>query len=389
MAISIIDFVNMSYTFEFHVEEYIQCSKTFEWFVGDGPLYWYRIEWKNPKCPPRSCDPEATTCSVTPTTCTECNQAQDTCTCGTGEVWHVLATSMQHLCVRLNTECCMRPPKGKVFKKVQKYDRPALCCDVDRFIEEQKEMTDQYIDVNFCECGCVSWVDPCDCGDIYVPCDEDVPAAPCLSVSSQESTLSTIMLFGLPQMAAASHPGFAAESIKVMEPKLGVVPTKCECDLPSTLVLKHNLQQTAVLKEFLGRYKQNLGDVFELGYSKHNDCWQKIVHLAGGEEKWRVLTEWSCVADVIPGKFGWKLNILVTKEKGGKSQKTKIVLQFAPEFDKRKSFGVNFSLNTKSQTALSNRQPVLLRSRLIQDEIGLFKGSWGNELKIAVEGKKG
>lgn len=389
-APSVISTISMTRAFEFNVEEYLQCSRTFEWWVGEGPLYWYRIEWKDPICQPNECG-SGSTCSISPTEC-ECTPPpasctspnSDPCVCTQCQVWTVLATSVEHLCARLNTECCQRPPKGKVFKKIQKWDRPALCCDVQKFIMSNIPMTDQYIDVDFCECECVSWVDPCDCGDIEVPCDHDVPSSPCTA-----STISSMGFFGMAQMPLSIMAGFTTEQIKIMQPQVDNIITRCDCaPLPSTLEMKHNLTTATMLKEFLSRHKLKMGGDMELNYNKHSDTWQNTQHLIGTNEQWKILTEWSCIEEA-SGRV-WRMHMLTTREQGGKCQKTKVLLNFGQHgtTDSKKMFGMNFSLNTKTHTIASKR-PVALVSKVIQDEIGMFRGAWGNELRIAVEGKKG
>src|SRR5688572_11981887 len=112
--------INISRTFAFNVEEYISTSKTFEWWVGEGPLYWWKIEWKKPICPPQQCVPSGTDCSIIPSNCGVCTPASDgpvplcpegvvadpkygmdlNCFCDGCEIWHMLATSIQDLCAR-------------------------------------------------------------------------------------------------------------------------------------------------------------------------------------------------------------------------------------------------------------------------------------------------
>ena len=366
--------------FSWNIENYIQCSKTFEWRVGEGPLFWYRIEWKEPLCPPGDCNPTISECSFTPTPincdCTPVVSSEEIY-----EIWHMLATSVNDLCRRLNRECCNRfLSKKKVIKSVWQYDRPALCCDVEKYIASNISITDTYTAIDFCVCECVSWVDPCDCGTINQPCDDDVPYAPC---GSDSISIITQGMFGIPQIKIPTRPGFNVNDIQIMKPQLDFIITKCGI-FPSSLKLKHNLAQVSVLKEFILRNKLKLSEEFELVYSKDNDSWQKVIHLNGHDEKWTIVFTWSCSDDII-------LDVNVNKQFVSKKQNTKIRFYFNSYdvLDGKKLTKIDFNYNTKTDKIMVG-QSVDVKSKTIYDEIGLFRGDWLKNpyLKVEIKGQE-
>ena len=367
--------VDQTYNFEWNIEQYLQTPKLLTWNVGEGPLWWYKIEWKIPLCPPHDCTPSISVCEVLQP-CPKCDEAPHIPPCPPGqcqicdgptpaacptencEVWHVQATSVIDLCRRLNRECCNRfLYKKKVFKKVYKYDRPALCCDVDMFIIKGIPMTDCYIEVDFCSCECVSWVDPCDCGYYITPCQDDVPFHPC-TPPSVLNQLSTGILWAMPPIE--TDPGFSMNNIAIMQPEEDIIETKFGM-VPSNLTLRHNLENASVLKEFLARNKVKVGDL-DLVYSKASKAWQKVVHLKGHNEKWTLAFSWEQLADV------WNLDININNGK----LKTRIQTSYVPRgvFD-----AANLDYNTVNNK-VTLKQQAMIKKQMVHDEIGLFKGNW-------------
>ena len=389
--------INMTYEFAWNILSYTSVSKTFQWLVGEGPLYWYKIEWGNPvnkDCLPGQCVPAVegiSTCSIVPKDCydgqgrlcypdpppPECPPGECQI-CDQCEVWHVLAAGLDDLCFRLNTETCNRNMHGKVFKKVQKYDRPALCCDVSKV----SDITDKYIDIDYCsECNCISWVDPCDptcAGKMRgTPCDSDTTAS--LSSGVQQN----LEMFGLARLNVPTKSGFNMNEIKIMKPEEDAVITKCGI-LPSNLKLNHNLARASVLKEFLGRNKLKLDQEIDLVYSKTSNSWQKVIHLNGHKESWIILFSWACLGD------DWKSDIHISKHVGTTKQNTKILTLLHGKTS-NDSLEVNFDYNTTTNK-VTTKQAILVKNKTMHDEIGLFQGEWSKNpyltLNITVN-KKG
>lgn len=364
--------VNMSYVFIWNVEQYISASKTFAWQVGDGPLYWYRIEWVDLRslCQPEGCAGTAS-CTVVPKDCYDDNDnlcppilpvcpadvpPDENCMVGNLEIWHVLATSLADLCHRLNTEACNPPPVGKVFRKIQKFDRPALCCDA-----ANSDAAGVYEDVDYCEaCECISYIDPCDpvcAGRLQSgACDTDTTA----------SLITPQSMFGFSEISVPTKSGFSMADIKIMTPEVDSIVTNCGI-LSSNLKLKHNLNKASILKEFISRNKLNLEEEVVLAYIKASDSWQKVIHLNGHNEKWTIVFSWLCFGD------GWKSDMNVTRQIDTKKQITKISTTFAQ--GKMARFGVDFDYNT-STNKVTIKQPMMVKSKTMHDEIGLFNGNW-------------
>jgi hypothetical protein len=244
----------------------------------------------------------------------------------------VLATSVNHLCERLNTECCQRPPKGRVFKSVQKWGRPALCCDVQKWIENGNEIIDAYIDVDFCVCDCVSYIDPCDCdGFYYIPsCDQFTPANPCTAQAvSQESPFS--------------FAGFNMGSIEVMEPKVEQIMATRTASLSSNIHLKHNL---TIMPEEI-----------DLFYARKS--WQKNLHVSGRQ----IFVELSCENKTT--QYDWKFQLVVNHN----GLNSRLVINFVTH-DLLDNF--SFDYNT-SMDSVSVSHPAVIKNHLFFDKIGLWQ----------------
>lgn len=377
--------ISMSYIFAWNVEEYISVSKTFQWHVGEGPLFWYRIEWGNPinpDCLPATCTSGISVCSIVPPGCDCTPPPPPACppgecqVCEQCEVWYVLATSVADLCSRLNKECCNRNMyHKKIFKKIEKYDRPALCCDVAKYIENNIIIEDRYFNVNYFECECISWIDPCDPkwpgggGRFITPCDSDTPKNPC-----SPSTVSQFTVFGFTNPSVPTKPGFNMNDIKMMTPQVDEIITKCGI-LPSNLKLKHNLAKANHLKQFLARNKLKLQEEVDLVYSKSSNSWQNVVHLNGHDEKWTIVFSWLCSDDGDAGNFGWRSDIHISKTINSKKQNARIRAAFTSHgmLDGKNLFGVNFNYNTTTNKVTA-RQPVIVKNKTMYDEIGMFSG---------------
>ncbi len=346
--------VSITKTFRWNVEDDLNLEKTFSWKVGEGPLFWFRVEWKDPICPPRACEPSITECSVTET---ECDCSVTEAPSSTKLIWHVLATSVSHLCERLNTEPCLRVPEGMVFKTVEQYGTPALCCDIAAYKTADIFMDDGFVDVDFCECECVSWVDPCDCDDIHTPCDASTPS------------FSFAMM---PQ--PMSKPGFKLENLAVTKPITKSIEVN-GIKLPSVIKMKHNLNRIEALSK--------LPDFITLTYNESSDAWQNTIHLNRSDEKWTVYADWQRVKSVKTND--WKFNLYVSRIKHNSTDNTRLRIEFATygltEGDK--PFDISFTMNTKNNSvAVINS--VVVKSQKLYDGINLFEGKWQKDPHLIV-----
>lgn len=408
--------ISMDRMFEWCVLSYISVSQTYEWHVGEGPLFWYRIEWK--KSPPAcdstlisytdliniavvkgdiipnktkvgekngqpvlfedqsSCDGQVKLVDVSTglvwVEVVDCGNSghhhcpKPKCDCHKlTEVWHMLATSVPHLCQRILQEC--QGWHGKVIAKLQKFDRPALCCDVDRWTEYglMASVTDTYKNVPYkelCTCDCASFIDPCKCNNVAHGMSVVPPQEPKLRI------------FGINQPVADIDKGFKISDLKVVERKQQDVLTKCCGLVPANLKLKHNLNSSHELNQFLSRKKLTLPESFEILFAENTGAWQKTYHLEHGNEKWTFLFDWSCTDQYDPGNYGWKYHLYVKRQIDRRIYNTRIMLIFASHgtLDKDNLLSISFNVNVHNNAAAVS-QPVAVKYKIMTDEIGLFK----------------
>ena len=133
--ISVLSLIEFSKIFEWNVEDTLELTQDFEWNAGEGPLFWWRVEFRPGACPPNVCSESISDCTFMGPASLPCCDVEcppDNCISTDTEIWNVLATSAEHVCERLTLENCNRKPKGFI-KRLQRYQRPALCCDVKKF----------------------------------------------------------------------------------------------------------------------------------------------------------------------------------------------------------------------------------------------------------------
>lgn len=252
----IISSVDCLRSFEWNIQSTISIIQDFEWNSGEGPLYWWRLDFLPKLCPPTSCTPGISDCTFTGPLDDPCCDVS-CCISRTREVMHVLATSVDHVCERLN-ESCNWKPTGYI-KKIQRFNRPALCCDVDKMIADGQTIEDTYTEYDFISnCNCASWIDPCD-NQVTYPCQSDtVP------------------------MSFASF-----RSLKELK------------NLPDELTLRHNLD--------IGIPKEAL-----LKYNKDSNKWIDNFHIEDKLFRWNVVFD--CSAEGYED-FSWKVGTYISKIK--------------------------------------------------------------------------
>lgn len=391
MAIaSCIPVVNESFEetrrFKWNVENFIHKAMSFTYYVGEGPLYWYRIDWYPSVCPPNPCIEMGPTisyiapncpyeiienCIILPPSCTACSVSciPGTCISQTVEVWHMLATSVIHLCERINQECCHRKPPG-YMRRVRQYMRPALCCDV----EKRGPGQDEYVDVNFLKCECGNLVDPCiaviiypchvnRCG-IHGPVFDGGPVPPIDVIKMAPDVLGHIPMTIMHEVSAMPM------TVQVVPPKeaqpVNRIVNKFGPSIPELIHCKHNLYEIDIFKDFLRMNKIKF-DNLDLFYNKDYNSWQGLKNF----KDWKVNLEWA------PENAGYKLNITIDRLTG-KVAKTKMSLAVKTNvFTNDKGiFEVLFDYDTRTGTSRNT----LLQSKIIKDGIRLFKSEWKGNL---------
>jgi len=372
-------------SFSWNIENVLSRSMSFQYHVGEGPLYWFRVDWyTGSPCPPNPCVSSTPMISYIapncpyeiidnclilppPSCCNIPSCTPGSCTTIKHEVWHMLATSVTHLCERINQECCNRVPKGFI-RRVQQYMRPALCCDVKKLGAK-----DEYQDVNFINCECGNLVDPCIAMVVYPcyvnRCGINGPAF----TGGDLPPISTIKF--APDLLDFSPIAFSSE-VSAMPMAIEAIPPSKETEpvtkifnrfgpaIPELLHCKHNLTETNVLGEYL---KSNEIDLFH-----DRDVWRgsKII------KDWKIAVEWR------PSEEGYKFNLSVDRTLKGKTLRTKAAFAVKDQIslDHKGNYVLNCSINISTGTLIKG----LLQSKLINDDIGLFKK--GNKLNLNLKG---
>lgn len=184
----------------------------------------------------------------------------------------------------------------------------------------------------------------------------------------------------------------------------GTISTKCQgcSDLPMQLLLTHNLDDGAVLVDFLNRNGETLPTILTLNYSRRLGSWQSQLHYKGvsdnrgTEESWRILFEWACVDSIASqdlGSFVWKFSMSVLRKNllTGMDFDTRLLVTFPPGqiCANADILGLDFefSYNTQRGTVTTDTG-VVPDVVLLYDNIGMFKSQqWVNnpdfELRIA------
>ena len=356
---------NESRKFKWNVETAVQNALSCSYFVGEGPLYWYRIDWypsvsicHTPSCaslspiinflsPPNCPYDIVESCIILPPTCS-CSVSciPGTCISQTVEVWHMLATSVPHLCERINQECCHRRPPG-YMRRVRQYMRPALCCDVAKI-----GAVDQYVDVSFLACECGNLIDPCIATVIY-PCSINYCGihGSVSSTTTPSSIKMTLDLLGhLPIPIEVTAEPEKVEMIAPKTPKLNFV-NKYGNSIPELIKCGHNLADVNILKDFLKSNKLRF-DSLDLYYNKSLNSWYGM----------KILKDWKIVIELVPLQNSYKLSLSFDK---GKNLKSKISLVV------KETFGDTIDCRFNPTTGVLKRG--VLQSSAVKDDIGLFK----------------
>jgi hypothetical protein len=369
-------------SFKWNVSGYVRDNNGFpptlscSYYVGEGPLYWFRIEWHFRSCPPNPCKEttpmisyimpncpyeiiencivmQPSVCPKDPCCCAPC--------CQKVEIWHMLATSVTHLCERINQECCNPKPSPSYFiTRVQQYSRPALCCDV-----QALGASDGYTDVDFIKCECGNLIDPCKAVVIYPchvnRCGINGPAfgdGPVPPISNIKFAPDLLDFQPLPLAMAAEVSPTKPLEFKEMSPS---VVKKFGSPISEMIRCEHNLGQASILRDYLKRNHISF-DSMNLFYNKTQNIWQ------GSKDfrDWWVSMEWSPLE-----KRGYKLNITVVQRNGStKRTKADFIVKSDNIISDRNNLDVKLDFDPFSGVVSAKNGT--LQSKLIKDDIGLF-----------------
>jgi hypothetical protein len=372
--------------FSWNVENVVHKKMSFSYYVGEGPLYWYRIDWYPSRCPPNPClEIEPTieyiapncpyeiieNCIILPPACDcfiPCEPGE--CISQTVEIWHMLATSVTHLCERINQECCHRKPPG-YMRRVRQYMRPALCCDV----EKRGPGNDDYVDVDFLKCECGNLVDPCiavivypchinRCG-IHGPAFDGGPVPPISTIK-----MAPDLLGHMPKAIMQEEVSAMPLSIQMVPPKemapINRIVNKFGPSIPEKINVKHNLNELGLFKDFLGMNKIKF-DNLDLFYNKEYNLW----HGSKTFKDWKVSLDWTPMENI-----GYKLSVGIDK----KNTRTKLSLSVKTDTFTNDKGLFEVVCNYDARTGLLNSRKSVLQSKVVKDDIGVFRVGWQGNL---------
>lgn len=341
--------------FSWNIEKLVSKTMSFTYYIGEGPLYWFRIEWApvGPDCITYPCQEIVPTISYIAPNCPyeiveNCIIMGPTCDCTipcepgecvstTKEIWHMLATSVTHLCERINQECCNSKPTGRMIS-VKQYMRPALCCDVAKFGAE-----DEYVEVDFLNCECGNLIHPC-IGTIIYPCHinrcgifgpayDGGPVPPISEIKMAPDILG--------------HMPIAIQSVST-QPELQIVAPK----QPKNLI-KYG---TSIPEIIHCTYNKNKLDLF---YNKETNSWYGS-HIF---KDLKIAIEWMPLQNY---NKNYKVNLSLEK----KGKKSKISLSIKNDtFLEKNNFQIKFNCNLSNLH--SNK--LILNSKVIADGLNVFK----------------
>ncbi len=354
--------------FKWNVEATVTTTMDFEYYIGEGPLYWFRIEWHQRNCPQQPCADMTPYISNTAVNCPyeiidNCIILPPECPCPPCvpcekvEIWHMLATSVNHLCERINQECCNAKPQSSYYiTRVQQYLKPALCCDVDRI-----GGSDEYADVSFINCECGNLVDPCLAKVIYPcyvnRCGINGPAfdggpQPPISIIKLAPDLLSHLPEAIESEVIAPIPPLVTKTAAAMKiNKFG--PT-----IHESIVCQTNLGEVGNFGDYLKRNRLTC-DALNLYYKNSLNVW----HGSKTLKDWKLSVEWSPLE-----KRGYKLNISL--DNNNKSTKFNFIVKSENLVNNKGQLDINIDyVPTTDKIAVKNGT---LQSKVIKDDLGLL-----------------
>jgi len=245
--------------------------------------------------------------------------------------------------------------------------RPALCCDV----EARGAGSDEYVDVDFLKCECGNLVDPCIAVIIY-PCHVNRcgihgPAFDGGPVPDISTIKMAPDLLGHTPMAIMQPVSAMPMTVQIVPPKeaqpVNRIVNKFGPSIPELIHIKHNLYEIDIFKDFLKMNKIKF-DSLDLFYNKDYNSWHGLKNF----KDWKVGFEWAPLEN-----SGYKLNMTI--DRGSvKSVKTKMSLVFKTDLftNEKGAFEVKCDYDTRTGTSKN----ALLQSKVVKDDIGLFKSGW-------------
>lgn len=177
-------------------------------------------------------------------------------------------------------------------------------------------------------------------------------------------------------------------------------------DMPTTLQVSHNLNDSQVLTNFMYRNGFTLPPIFHLTYHRLTETWRGNYHFRGRadeatNDRWDFLVEWGCTSEAygLATSPVWKFGfyILRKNDQTGIDFDTRILVYLDPEplASRFKNDGINLevALNPFTKIYTIPSANATIQSSAYYDGIGLFKEKiWRKQLfdfKLSAVGEFG
>jgi hypothetical protein len=282
--VGLLSSISVTMPFEWNILSVISTSQVFTWEVGDGPLYWYVVESE-----------PFSTCPTMSTTATE--------------VWTVMATSVAHLCERLQDQ-----NYNRTIKSIKQWTVPALQCDADKLGISCNDL----ISVDFCDCQCISFISPSSFSTCSLTCPPSVVSF--INVCDPPPEMD---MFSAPRMLQIVSEGSSARTIELLRPVAKPL-TVIGYNRPVSAVLKlsHNLLEVPILQNLVDRGLCKVPEQVALHYNAVTESWQYSQHFLADK------THWSIMFTLANQGNTWILQSTIGRVVMGKNNLTKIRVGF-------------------------------------------------------------
>jgi hypothetical protein len=175
--------------------------------------------------------------------------------------------------------------------------------------------------------------------------------------------------------------GFASATRAIPNPDQIQATCSTELVLPQTLNLRHDLNRSDRISQYLKVNGFTLPSVLKMNYSRKRNTWYSNVHYTGisvtnASERLDIVFEFGCMSeDSIVGltQNVWGFSVFVTSRRQSRQDTTKLLLEFDPitvcDINGNLKFDFTFNLNTQQSV------PPLVRTALFNDYMGVFSNN--------------
>lgn len=153
--------------------------------------------------------------------------------------------------------------------------------------------------------------------------------------------------------------------------------------IPETITLEHNLSNLNLLDSFLIRNHITMNSNINLFWNRETNSWQNTLNFypKNNKEYWRIIFNANCFND--GNEFTWDISIHMDNV----GKKSRVALNFATNNSDAKNYFSSINLNTKTGN-LNGASLSGIYSKLIHDDIGVFKKEWLNDPILKIKTRK-